>query len=78
MRKASFINYEVIFDVIDRKLYTDNKQLTVEYNKAFNEIYVYDVLENRRCTFFATIQEPYVQDFTGFLIQNSVYIYNEK
>lgn len=76
IRKASFINKEVIFYVIDRKLYIDKKQLIVKYDKAANEIYVHDMLENGGCTFFATIQEPYLQDFIGFLIENSIPIYN--
>ena len=74
LRKASFINKEVIFDVIDRKLYTNNIQLIVEYDKSVNEIYVYHMSQNGICTFFATIQEAYVQDFIEFLIKNSVTI----
>lgn len=85
LRKKGYEEKEVIFNIINKELYIDNKKMKVSQNKVKREIYVNDITVNvikskfittraPIATFVGIIEEPYVNDFEKFLKEQGVKI----
>lgn len=81
--KKSLVNKEVTFNVVNGKLYADNKKMiNVIYSKSKKEIYIDDIMtcegmhriKTTYATFVGTIEEPYLNDFIKFLNEQGVKI----
>ncbi|MBR3673526.1 MAG: hypothetical protein IKN65_04445 [Clostridia bacterium] len=83
--EESFINKKITFNVINGELYADNIKLNVTQNKARTKIIVDNIsiittprykAKTYMVRFLGIVEEPYVDGFVKFLIDNGVKIKN--